>query len=119
MPGNKTVIYHNPRCSKSRKALEILRQEQCDPEVVHYLDSPPDQTELKRIVELLGLSARDLLRTTEAVYQEKNLDRNTLTDDQIIAIIVSNPVLMQRPVVVRGNQAIIGRPPEKVLEILA
>ena len=119
MSDKKLVIYHNPRCSKSRATLEILQQRDCNPEIIEYLDNPPDNAELRRIIDMLGISARDLMRTTEPVYQEANLDDDSLGEDEIIKAICEFPTLLQRPIVVHGDQAIIGRPPEKVLEILA
>lgn len=119
MNDEKLVIYHNPSCSKSRQTLEILQQNRCSPDIIEYLDSPPDQQELRRIIGLLGVSARELLRTTESAYHDAHLDDDTLGENQIIAAICENPILLQRPIVVHGDRAVIGRPPEKVLEILA
>jgi arsenate reductase (glutaredoxin) len=119
MSDEKLVIYHNPKCSKSRQTLEILQQHQLNPDIVEYLDSPPDREELQRIISLLGVSARELLRTTESAYHDANLDDNTLDENQIIEAICELPILLQRPIVVHGDRAVIGRPPEKVLEILA
>lgn len=119
MSDEKLVIYHNPNCSKSRETLQILQDHQCAPQIVEYLETPPDALELKRIINLLGISARDLLRTTEPVYHDANLDDDTLGDDAIIEAICEYPALLQRPIVVLGDRAVIGRPPEKVLEIIA
>jgi arsenate reductase (glutaredoxin) len=112
------AIYHNPRCSKSRQALELLRQRGIEPEIVDYLKTPPDKAELKRILKLLGLEPRALMRKGEAVYKAKRLDNSKLTDDQLIAAMVADPVLIERPIVLAGRKAALGRPPEKVLEIL-
>jgi arsenate reductase len=112
------AIYHNPRCSKSRQALELLRQRGIEPEIVEYLKTPPDKAELKRILKLLGLTPRALMRKGEAVYKEKRLDDPKLTDEQLIAAMVANPVLIERPIVLAGKKAALGRPPEKVLDIL-
>jgi arsenate reductase len=112
------AIYHNPRCSKSRQALDLLRQRGIEPEIVEYLKTPPDTAELKRILKLLGLKPRALMRKSEAVYKEKRLDNPALTDDQLIAAMVADPVLIERPIVLAGGKAALGRPPEKVLEIL-
>ena len=119
MSDEKLVIFHNPSCSKSRETLQILEDRQCDPEIVEYLENPPDQQELKRIIGLLGITARDLLRTTEQVYHDADLEDDSLSEDEIIEAICEYPALLQRPIVVVGNRAIIGRPPEKVLEIIA
>jgi arsenate reductase len=112
------AIYHNPRCSKSRQALELLRQRGVEPEIVEYLKTPPSKAELKRILKLLGLAPRALMRKGEAPYKEKRLDNPKLTDDQLIAAMVADPVLIERPIVLAGGKAALGRPPEKVLEIL-
>jgi len=112
------AIYHNPRCSKSRQALELLRQRGIEPEIVEYLKTPPDKAELKRILKLLGLAPRALMRKGEAVYKEKHLDDPKLTDEQLIAAMVANPVLIERPIVLAKGKAALGRPPEKVLDIL-
>jgi arsenate reductase len=119
MSTDKLVIYHNSRCSKSRETLQILVDRQITPQIVDYLEDPPSPEELKRIVTLLGLTARDLLRTTEAVYKDAELDDDSLSDDEIIEAICEYPALMQRPIVVAGDKAVIGRPPSKVLEIIA
>lgn len=119
MNNDKLIIYHNPSCSKSRETLQILEDNQVEIEIIEYLDQPPTRQELKQIITLLGISARDLMRTTEQVYQDAELDDESLTDDAIIEAICEFPALLQRPIVVSGNKAVIGRPPVKVLEILA
>ena len=117
MSPDKIVIYHNPACSKSRETLQLLESHQCAPEIIEYLEDPPAPAELKRIIGLLGVSARDLLRTTEAVYREAELDDDSLSDDEIIEAICEYPALLQRPIVVSGNKAVIGRPPTRVHEL--
>jgi arsenate reductase len=112
------TIYHNPRCSKSRQTLKLLEERNIRPEIVEYLRTPPDTETLTYITKLLGLEPRQLMRTGEAVYREKGLGDESLTPDQLIAAMVENPILIERPIVVAGNRARIGRPPEKVLEIL-
>ncbi len=119
MINDKVVIYHNPKCSKSREALQILQDNNIEHKIVDYLEDPPTAQELKKIIALLGVSARDLMRNTEAAHKEANLDDDSLSDDDIIAAICEYPALLQRPIVVSGNQAIIGRPPVRVLEIIA
>lgn len=119
MNNDKLVIYHNPSCSKSRETLQILEDNNCKPAIVEYLVEPPTLLELKQIIEMLGLVARDLLRTTEPVYQEAALDDDSLSEDEIIETICEYPVLLQRPIVVANGKAIIGRPPTKVLELIA
>lgn len=119
MSNDKFVIYHNPRCSKSRETLQLLSDNGVDPEIVDYLEDPPTVEELKRIIEMLGIPARDLLRSTEPVYKDADLDDDSLSDDEIIDAICEYPALMQRPIVVAGDRAVIGRPPSRVLEIIA
>ena len=118
MSNDKAVIYHNPKCSKSRETLQILQDNNVESEIIEYLDDPPTAQELKNIITMLGVSARELMRSTEPIYKETNLD-DDMSDDDIIAAICENPVLLQRPIVVSGNKAIIGRPPSRVLEIIA
>lgn len=113
------TIYHNPRCSKSRQALELLESHGALPEVVRYLETPPDAATLRSLLKALGLSARALLRTGEDEYRELGLDDATLGEDALIAAMAAHPRLIERPIVVRGGRAVIGRPPEKVLELLA
>ena len=112
-------MYHNPSCSKSRETLQILEDNNLSPDIIEYLDEPPTHQELKKIIGMLGISARDLLRTTEPVYQDALLDDDALTEDEIIETICEFPALLQRPIEVSGNKAVIGRPPIKVLEIIA
>ena len=119
MTTENTVIYHNPRCSKSRETLQILEEHHLQPEIIEYLEDPPTPQELKRLIAILGVSARELLRTTEPVYKEADLDDDSLDEDEIIEAICEYPELMQRPIVVCGNRAVIGRPPVRVLDIIA
>lgn len=119
MQRNKLLIYHNPSCSKSRETLQLLRDHDQTPEIVEYLQQPPSHQELADIIKMLGISARELLRTGEPAYRDAELDDETLGEEDIIAAICKFPSLLQRPIVVSGNQAIIGRPPIKVLEIIA
>ena len=119
MSNDKTVIYHNPRCSKSRETLQIIEDNQVDTEIIEYLETPPDADELRRIIDLLGVSARDIMRSTESVYKEADLDDESLSDDELIDAICEYPELLQRPIVISGNRAVIGRPPSRVLEIIA
>jgi len=110
-------IYHNPRCSKSRQTLELLKEKGVDPEVVLYLDTPPSESELKRVLKLLGMNAVDLLRKNESIYKEQFKGQDH-SDDEWIRIMVANPKLIERPIVVHKKRATIGRPPENVLSIL-
>lgn len=109
-------IYHNARCSKSRATLALLAGREV--EVINYLDTPPSASELKHLLKLLGMPARKLLRTGEAVYKERGLANPALSDDELIAAMVAHPILIERPIVVANGKAVIGRPPEAVLAIL-
>jgi arsenate reductase len=111
-------IYHNPRCSKSRQTLQLLREHQQEPEIVEYLKAPPTPEELERILELLGLEPRQLMRRKEPEYQANDLDNPELTRAQLIAAMVAHPRLIERPIVLKDGKAALGRPPEQVLEIL-
>lgn len=112
------TIYHNPRCSKSRQTLQILEDNGVQPQIVLYLETPPDAAALKAILKKLGLGARDLLRKGEDDYKENNLKDTSLSDDQLIAAMVKFPKLIERPIVIKGNQAVLGRPPENVLTLI-
>ena len=114
----RTTIYHNPRCSKSRQTLALLEEKGISPRIVDYLKTPPSAAELKAILKTLGLKPRDLMRKGEPRYAELGLKDRDLDDDALIALMVANPILIERPIVVSGGKAEIGRPPEKVLEIL-
>jgi len=112
-------IYHNPRCSKSRETLELLKSNGVDPEVVLYLETPADATTLRELLQMLGMSsARELMRQKEDLYKSLNLANVNLSEDALIQAMVENPKLMERPIVVAKGQARIGRPPEQVLEII-
>ena len=112
------VIYHNPRCSKSRQGLQFLRDQGVEPEIVTYLDSPPDKKELARILDLLGLEPRLAMRTKESEYKENDLGNDALSREELIEAMVKHPRLIERPIVVSGKKAVIGRPTEKILEVL-
>ena len=111
------TIYHNPRCSKSRATLELLRARGIEPNIVEYLQSPPSKEQLKTILGLLGMHATELARRKEDAWQQAGLDDQS-TDDNILDAMVSHPALIERPIVVRGNRAIIGRPPENVTKLI-
>lgn len=113
------TLYHNPRCSKSRQALELLRERGVEPELVLYLEHPPAAEQLTRLLGWLGLSARDLLRRGEAAYKELGLADPSLSEQDLIAAMTRHPQLIERPVAVRGERAVIGRPPENVLALLS
>jgi len=112
------TIYHNPKCTKSRQTLALLEQRGLQPNVIEYLKSPPSAEELDAILKRLALEPRALMRSKEAAYAEAGLDDPKLTRKQLIAAMVANPILIERPIVVSGERAAIGRPPERVLEIL-
>jgi arsenate reductase len=112
------TIYHNPRCSKSRATLALLEARGVKPKIVDYLKTPPSAAEVKAILRKLGLNPRDILRTSETVYAELGLKDRELDEDALIALMVKNPILIERPIVVAGNKAAVGRPPENVLAIL-
>ena len=111
-------IFHNPRCSKSRQTLDLLTDKGFEPEIVKYLETPPTAAELREILALLGLGARDLLRSGEAEFKELGLGDASLGEDELIDAMVRHPKLIQRPIVVTDKAARLGRPPESVLEIL-
>lgn len=115
---NKVIIYHNPRCTKSRQALQLLQEKNIEPEIIEYLQHPPSKKRLKELLAMLHMSARELMRKTEIEYKELGLDDKSLTETQLIAAMVENPKLIERPIVINKNKAIVGRPPEKILEIL-
>ncbi len=114
----EVIIYHNPRCSKSRATLALLREKGIEPRIVEYLKTPPSREELEAILARLGMQPRDLMRKKEKIYKELGLDNPDLSRDQLIDAMLENPILIERPIVVFGDKAAIGRPPEKVLEIL-
>jgi arsenate reductase len=109
------TLYHNSRCGKSRQTLELLRERGIEPAIVEYLKTPPDSVELRRILGLLGLTPRQLLRKREAA--EAGLDDASLSDDELIAGMVANPITIERPILVTDGRAALGRPPEAVLAL--
>ncbi|WP_449551267.1 arsenate reductase (glutaredoxin) [Lelliottia amnigena] len=112
-------IYHNPRCSKSRETLELVKSKGVEPEVVLYLETPPDAQTLRQLLSMLNMaSARELMRQKEDLYRSLNLSNSQLTEDELIQAMVDNPKLIERPIVVAQGKARIGRPPEAVLDIL-
>jgi len=112
------TIYHNPRCSKSRETLKLIEARGLKPTVVNYLETPPSGQELKAILQKLALKPQDILRKGEARYAELGLKDRQLDDDALIALMVANPILIERPIVVAGSKVALGRPPENVLKIL-
>lgn len=115
---DKVRIFYNPRCSKCRQTMDILNDKGQDPAIVEYLKTPPNSTELTEILDMLGVEPRELMRQHEAPYKDNKLDNPALSRQQLIQAMIDNPILIERPIVIKGNKAIIGRPPEKVLDIL-
>ena len=113
-----TRIYHNPKCSTSRKVLDALREAGKEPEVVEYLKTPPSKAELKDLLKRMKMRPRDLLRKKEALYKELGLDEEKKSDEQIIDAMIAHPILIERPIVVTKKGVRLGRPPEIVNEIL-
>jgi len=114
----EVIIYHNPKCSKSRKALEIIKSKNIEPIIILYLVNKLSKNEIKNLLSKLGLSIRDILRIGEDEYKNNNLKNENLSDDKLIDFLISFPKLLQRPIVVKNNKAVIGRPPENILNLL-
>ena len=112
------VIYHNPRCSKSRQTLQLLQDKGAEPEVIEYLKTPPNAATINQLLAMLGLEPRELMRGKEAEYKALGLADEALSRDALIQAMVETPKLIERPIVVKGDKAAIGRPPEAVLDIL-
>ena len=111
------IIYHNPRCSKSRQSLALLRENGVEPEVIEYLKTPLDEVALRDVFVKLGLKAHEVVRTKEEPYEQLALSPDS-SEKEVIAAIVKYPILMERPIVMKGDSAVIGRPPENVCELL-
>ncbi len=112
-----TTLYHNPRCSKSRQALQLLEEEGETIEIVKYLENPPTHQELKQVIELLGIDPIELVRKQEAEWRENYKGKN-LTNEDVIDAMIQHPKLIERPIAIKGTHAVVGRPPERVLDIL-
>src|SRR5277367_4418269 len=110
------TIYHNPRCGKSRQTLELLRKRGIEPRIVEYLKTPPSAAELRGLLKMLGLAPRQLLRSKEAA--EAGIDAKALSDDKLLEAMSQHPIVIERPIVVNGEKAALGRPPESVTKIL-
>jgi arsenate reductase (glutaredoxin) len=110
------TIYHNPRCGKSRQTLALLRERGIEPKIVEYLATPPSEAELKRLLAMLGMAPHQLLRAKEA--REAGIDPAKLSDAALVAAMVEHPIVIERPIVVNGGKAALGRPPEAVTAIL-
>jgi arsenate reductase len=112
-------FYHNPRCVTSRKALGMLRDKGVEPNIIEYLKTPPDKVRLKRLLELMEMNPRELIRKREKdTIKATGVDDEALDDEAVIEAMVANPILIERPIIVNGNKARLGRPPEKVLEVV-
>jgi arsenate reductase len=112
------VFYHNPRCSKSRQALALLEARGLKPRILRYLETPPDAATLDRLLQALGMEPRQIMRKQEAPYRELGLDDPKLSRKALIEAMVQHPLLIERPILVKGAKAVLGRPPEQVLSIL-
>lgn len=114
----EVTIYHNPRCSKSRQTLALLEERGVTPDIVLYLETPPNAEGLKAILSGLGIGPRQLMRKGEDIYKSLGLADPAITDQALIEAMAANPILIERPIVVAGERAVLGRPPENVLELL-
>lgn len=112
------ILYHNPHCSKSRQALTLLEEQSITPTIVHYLETPPDETTLKILLSKLNISAHQLLRKGEEEYNTLELSNEALTEEELIEAMVKYPKLIERPILIVGDKAVIGRPPETVLALV-
>ena len=115
---DSTTIYHNPRCSKSRAAMELLTEKGIEVEVIKYLDTPPDRETLVKMLDMLGMEPRDLMRKGESEYKDNNLSDESLSKDELIEAMLKFPRLMERPIVIKNGKAAIGRPIENIINIL-
>lgn len=118
MSASSIVIYHNPRCGKSRQTLQLIRNAGHEPQVIEYLKTPPTCDELDAILKKLKLTPRDVMRKSEAVYNELGLGERDLSRPEALQLLVENPILIERPIVIRGTKAVLGRPPENVAALL-
>lgn len=112
------TIYHNPRCSKSRQTLALIEEKGIQPEIVLYLETPPDEATLRDLLAKLDKSPRDILRKGEAEYKDNGLSDKSLSDDALIDAMVKFPKIIERPIVVAGDKAVLGRPPENVRDLI-
>jgi arsenate reductase (glutaredoxin) len=112
------TIYHNPKCSKSRQTLELLSTKGITPTIIEYIKNPPTVEKLKEILSQLGIAPRDLMRKKEDIYKELELETLSLSDKDLIDLMVEHPILIERPIVIANGKAVLGRPPQQVLDIL-
>ncbi len=115
---SKVTIWHNPRCSKSRNAAKLLEEQRIETEVVKYLDTPPTKEEIRDVLKMLGISARELMRTKEDIYKELGL-KDVKNEEKLIEAMAEHPKLIERPIVIKDGKAAIGRPIEKIIELLS
>ncbi|OUU79747.1 MAG: arsenate reductase (glutaredoxin) [Gammaproteobacteria bacterium TMED78] len=115
---SKIVIYHNPRCSKSRSALQLLKEKNLDPEVFLYLEEVLSRAQIKSLIEKLNIPIRDMLRKGEEDYKKNNLNDENISDEKLINFMIKFPKIIERPIIIKGNKAIIGRPPENIFELI-
>jgi len=113
-----TIIWHNPKCSKSRDSYKLLEEKGINAEVVKYLENPPTKDEIKKVLGMLGISARELMRTKEDLYKELNL-KEEQDEEKLIEAMADHPKLIERPIVIKNGKAVIGRPIEKVIELIS
>ena len=116
---SKVTIWHNPRCSKSRQALALLENQGVELDVVLYLEKPPSRREITRVLKLLAMNPRDIIRKREPEYKDLGLDDSNMTKTELVGAMAENPKLIERPVIIREDQAVVGRPPELALKLLA
>ncbi|MCD6259427.1 MAG: arsenate reductase (glutaredoxin) [Helicobacteraceae bacterium] len=114
---NKVTIWHNPRCSKSREALSLLEQHECEKDIIKYLEKSPDKEQIKVLLKMLGITPRELMRTKEDIYKELELQKEE-NEERLIEAMVLHPKLIERPILIKGDKAIIARPPSLVEEFL-
>lgn len=114
----KVMIYFNPRCRKSREALQIIKERDIEPEIKYYLEEPPSQAELAEILRKMGKRPRDIFRKSEPLYKDLGLKNKDLSDDVLLDYLHQYPILIERPIVVKGQRAVLGRPPEDVKKII-
>lgn len=113
-----TIIYHNPRCSKSREALKILNDNNINPDIILYLEKGLEEDEVRKILKLLKMNPIDIIRKKEKEFKEHGLDKYFLSDDDLINAIIKSPKLLERPIVIHDNKAVIARPPEEIMKII-
>ena len=114
----KVTLYHNPRCSKSREALQLLKSQDIEVEVRLYLENPPSENELSLLLKKLKLKPQELMRKKETLYRELKLDKLAYSDTDLIKLLCKHPILIERPIAIKAQKAVVARPPEKLLEIL-